>query len=63
MIKIETNADEMSLRKKLMQIGNPIEEEILSVQLTTEEAVLYEIDLNDVMTESDLMVEREGIDE
>ena len=63
MIKKETNTDEISLRKKLMQIGNPIEEEILSVQLTTEEAVLYEIDLNDVMTESDLMVEREGIDE
>ena len=63
MVKTETNADERSLREKLKQIGSPSEDEILSIQLTTEEAILYEIDLNDVMTESDLIIESEGIDE
>lgn len=51
---------EQSLRDKLKEIGNPIEGAVLSVQLTKEEALLYEVDLNDVMDDKELIIESEG---
>lgn len=56
-------AIEQSLREKLKEIGDPKEGDVLAIQLTKEEAELYDVNVNDVMEEDELIIESEGNDE
>lgn len=53
---------ETSLKNKLTTIGEPMEDQTLSVELTKAEAAEYSIDQNDILSPEHQMIESEGED-
>jgi len=53
---------ETSLKNKLTTIGEPMEDQTLSVELTKGEAAEYGIDQNDILSPENQLIESEGED-
>lgn len=52
-----------SLKEKLKTIGNPTEIEVLEIKISKNEAEVYDIESNDILSTEDILRESEGENE
>jgi|GEM_PF-5100354 len=61
-MKRQNSRHESSLRTKLADIGEPMQDHTLSVELTKGEAAEYGLDQNDILSPEQQLIESEGED-
>lgn len=52
-----------SLKEKLQAIGSPDKNEILEIKLSKKEALVYDLESNDILSADEIKLESEGEDE